>query len=96
MKRISNFCAQIIDFCRPSHTHTHTHALAHADTHTHTHRKKVLKQVRDERKMEVNKRLKCYERIKMNPKPFAIPILTLINQCSQISSVSYKYSIAQF
>ena len=30
--------------------------------------KKPRKQVRDERKMEANKKLKCYERMKMNLK----------------------------
>ena len=40
--------------------------------------KKVRKQVRDERNMEANKRLKCYQRIKINPEAFAIPILTVM------------------
>ena len=38
--------------------------------------KKVRKQVGDERNMEANKRLKCYQRMKINFKAFAIPILT--------------------
>ena len=29
--------------------------------------------------MEVNKRLKCYYIMQINPKAFAIPILTLVN-----------------
>ena len=37
--------------------------------------KKVQKQVRDERKMEANKRLRCYQRMEINPKAFATPIL---------------------
>ena len=41
--------------------------------------KKVPKQVRDERNIEANKRLKCYQRIKINPKTFPIPILTVVN-----------------
>ena len=36
--------------------------------------KKVHKQVRDQRSMEVNKRLKYYQKMKKNPKAFAIPI----------------------
>ena len=40
---------------------------------------KVQKQVRDERNMEATKRLKCYQRMKINPKEFAIPILTVVN-----------------
>ena len=40
--------------------------------------KKVHKQVRDQRSMEVNKRLKYYQKMKINPKAFAIPILTAI------------------
>ena len=42
--------------------------------------KKVQKQVGDERNIVANKRLKCYQRMKINPKAFAIPNLTaLIN-----------------
>ena len=37
-----------------------------------------VKQVRDERNMEVNKRIVSYQRIKINPKAFTIPILTLM------------------
>ena len=44
---------------------------------------KVSKQVRDWRNMEANNRLKCYQRMKIIPKAFVIPILSLINQCSQ-------------
>ena len=36
------------------------------------------KQVRDERNMETNKMLKCYQRMKINPKAFAIPNLTAL------------------
>ena len=38
---------------------------------------KLPKQVRDERDMEANKRLKCYSRLKINPKAFAILILII-------------------
>ena len=42
--------------------------------------KKVQKQVnRDERNMEANERLKCYQKMKINPIAFAIPILTVVN-----------------
>ena len=48
--------------------------------------KKVQKQVRDERNMEANKRLKCYQRMKINPKAFTctIPILTVVNNAVRI------------
>ena len=39
---------------------------------------KIQKQVRDEKNIEANKRLKCYQRMKINPKAFAIPILTAL------------------
>ena len=29
--------------------------------------------------IEANKRLKCYQRMKIKPKAFAIPILTVVN-----------------
>ena len=45
--------------------------------------KKVHKQVRDQRNMEVNKRLKCYKTMKINPKAFAVPILTAFFDYSQ-------------
>ena len=45
--------------------------------------KKVCKQVRDERNMETNKRLKYFWKIKINPKVFAIPVLTALTQCGQ-------------
>ena len=38
---------------------------------------KMYKKVRDERNMEANKRLECYQRNKMNPKAFVISILTV-------------------
>ena len=41
--------------------------------------KKVPKQVRNERNMEVNKRLKCYQKMKISSKAFAIFILTVVN-----------------
>ena len=37
---------------------------------------KVYKHVRDQRSMEANERFYRYQRIKMNPKAFAIPIQT--------------------
>ena len=40
--------------------------------------KKVQKQVTDERNIEANKWLKCYQTMKINPKAFAIPILTAL------------------
>ena len=40
--------------------------------------KKVPKQVRDERNIKANKRLKYYQRMKINFKAFAIPILTAL------------------
>ena len=37
--------------------------------------KKVCKEVRDERNVEANERLKCYYRMKINPKALTFPIL---------------------
>ena len=37
-----------------------------------------MKTNRDERNMETNKKLKCYQRMKINPKAFAIPFLTAL------------------
>ena len=39
---------------------------------------KKYTQVRDQRNMEPNKRLKCYYRMIINPKAFVIPILTAL------------------
>ena len=42
------------------------------------HNKLEIKEI-----MLANKRIKCYKRMKINPKAFVIPILTVINKCSQ-------------
>ena len=40
--------------------------------------RKAHKQVRDQRNMEANKSLKCYQIMKINPNALAIPILTTL------------------
>ena len=43
----------------------------------------MSKKYTDQRNMEANKRIKCYKRMKINPKAFAIPILTAFVDYSQ-------------
>ena len=54
---------------------------------------KSMKKVRDERNMETIKRLKCYQRLKINPKAFAIPILAVVVRIGIANALEFFHSL---